>query len=284
MSRPDEIVDWAEGTGAQTSEPANERAGGFPFRYRPPAEQINWMWRTVGRWIRWLDTKANGHVHDGGSTDLSVPKVSFTDHLNYGSNGKMSVDVDTAVTHKIKHAHTSTGEAEFETDRVIAEKMDVSELFQIGASSTTLKNKNPALKAWLQVDGNVQTMNGGMVMSKTLNTDAGALAPLRVEDQGNNLTYIESLSTPRAMGLISSAGNIAKGYKIASATQDSVGVYHVKVTGVTGANAIITATASQWVLPTTLTTTVGSNDTIVVHLFDDSGAPSDCAFSIVVYW
>lgn len=283
MSRPDEIVDWAEDSSAQTSEPSNERAGGFPFRYTPPAEQINWMWRAVGRWIRWLDTKANGHVHDGGASDLSVPKVNFSDHLNYGSNGQMSVDVDTAVTHKIKHAHTGTGEAAFETDRVIAEKMDVSELFQIGASSTVLKNKNPAAKAWLQVDGNVQAMSG-KIMSQTLNTAGGALTPLRIEDATDNLTYVESLSTPRAMGLISSAGNIVNGYKIASATQDSVGVYYVEVAGVTGANAIITATASQWIYPITITTTVGSNDTIVVRLFDDSGAPEDGAFSIVVYW
>ncbi len=62
MSKPTEIVDWAEGAGAQTSEPVNERAGGFPFRYVPPAEQVNWMWRAVGRWINWLQNKADNHV------------------------------------------------------------------------------------------------------------------------------------------------------------------------------------------------------------------------------
>lgn len=54
MQKPNEDMDWAEAPGAQTSEPVNERAAGFPYRYVLPSEQINWLWRAVGRWIAWL--------------------------------------------------------------------------------------------------------------------------------------------------------------------------------------------------------------------------------------
>lgn len=121
MSRPDENVDWAEGTGAQVSEPANERAGGFPFRYVPPAEQINWMWRAVGRWVRWLRDKSDNHVHDGEGGDLSAPKVELAEHIEYGTYGKLTVEKDTESEHVIRHTRENGGmQTTFRTGRVHA--------------------------------------------------------------------------------------------------------------------------------------------------------------------
>ncbi len=285
MSRPDENVDWAEGAGAQVSEPANERAGGFPFRYVPPAEQINWMWRAVGRWIRWLHLKLNNHVHDGGSGEMSSLKVDFNDHIDYGLHGELSIVTDTEETHEIQHRHSHgvAGECVFSTDTVKAETVELYEIIQT-SSLVVVKNKNPANRSWLQVDGTIQASNDGKVLTKTLNTDSPANIPLRVEDVSENLTHIESLSTPRAMALISAPGGIVRGYKVTSATQDSAGVYHVTVPGITGADAIVLATAAQWIFPISITTTVGSGDLLIVRTFDDTGAAADCAFSLVIYW
>lgn len=54
MSRPTEEIEWAEGASAQVDEPDALRPSGFPFGFVPAAQQINWMWRTVGRWVKWL--------------------------------------------------------------------------------------------------------------------------------------------------------------------------------------------------------------------------------------
>ncbi len=97
MSRPNEIVEWAEDSSAQTSEPTNERAGGFPFRYTPPAEQINWMWRAVGRWITWLHLQVRTFQHlDDFVAQAQPGEIALIN--NYDPNKRPGESISSVVT------------------------------------------------------------------------------------------------------------------------------------------------------------------------------------------
>ncbi|RAL23042.1 hypothetical protein DL240_09150 [Lujinxingia litoralis] len=116
MNRPTEEIEWAEDPGAEVDEPDALRPSGFPFGFVPAAQQINWMWRTVGRWVKWLANKSDNHVHDGGSGELSAPKVNLKEHINWGEGGEFKVTLDRDSidrVHEITHRCTDINPSSF---------------------------------------------------------------------------------------------------------------------------------------------------------------------------
>jgi hypothetical protein len=99
--KPEESPTWAENgppVALGSSEPVQPSAlvtdKGYGFKQPLPHNEFNWFGRTVMRWIRWLISKVDNHVHDGGSDPKSVAKVDVSDHLNWGTNGRIEIVQD----------------------------------------------------------------------------------------------------------------------------------------------------------------------------------------------
>lgn len=91
MSKPTEEIEWAEGASAEVEEPDALRPGGFPFGFVPAAQQINWMWRTVGRWVKWAENKID--TLDITTTELSkvTPKAWLkVNRASVGGGGQIA--------------------------------------------------------------------------------------------------------------------------------------------------------------------------------------------------
>jgi len=130
--KPTDDVEWAEGGGALVDEPDDFRASGWPFGVVPPANHANWLQRSAGRWIKWLASKVDEHVHDGGTEPESVAKVDLTDHVDYGDFGEIEVTQDNnnlgarAVVHEITHRFIGSepsGVARFITDQLLPDEL-----------------------------------------------------------------------------------------------------------------------------------------------------------------
>lgn len=292
-TKPTETPNWATDHTVNTSmetggvpnavvrPPAAKIQAGWQHSEAPPFSFFNWLAKLTGQWIEWLQDFGKTHVHDGGATDKSATKVNFTDHLDYGTHGNLAVITDSGATHKIKHTHSGAGVAELETFKLVAEQIETSEIFQIGASSTTLKNKNPALPAWLQVDGPVQSMGASAaVLTPVINTNSvGALDVIDVLD---NPAFINSASTPVAMGVISS-GTVIKGHGIVSASESVAGTTIVTLSAPIGGETPVILVTIEDSSDIRATFETGAGNTISVFTRREDGTPNTSRFSIVVF-
>jgi len=81
---------------------------GYGNRQQLPHVQFNWLMRAIMRWIQWLVSKVDGHVHDGGPSAGSVSKVNATNHLDWGANGTFGTTANTPSLHEITHGGSAT--------------------------------------------------------------------------------------------------------------------------------------------------------------------------------
>lgn len=86
--KPVEEVEWAEvgtpaapGSNPPEAPTSGRRGTGYGFQEILPHEIFNYLLRAVGRWIRWLESKVDNHVHDGGTDPGSVAKIDIEDHI-----------------------------------------------------------------------------------------------------------------------------------------------------------------------------------------------------------
>lgn len=147
-TRPTESPEWAEGTPpaiAGTNPPtdpgAGRRSSGYGFEERLPHESFNWVIRTLGRWIGWLEEKVDDHVHDGGVTEASVAKVDLENHINYGQFAAVSVTRDEdnppgsgGAGHEIRYTFTGSedGRAVLRPDVIRADATEIPMVWNDG--------------------------------------------------------------------------------------------------------------------------------------------------------
>lgn len=77
MTKPTETPEFAESADpADVTEPvAGRTANGYLYQDPLPHDEHNWLLRQLFRWVTWFNTFDQTHIHDGGSTDISAPKV-----------------------------------------------------------------------------------------------------------------------------------------------------------------------------------------------------------------
>lgn len=77
MTKPTETPEFAESADpADVTEPvAGRTANGYLYQDPLPHDEHNWLLRQLFRWATWFNTFDQTHIHDGGSTDISAPKV-----------------------------------------------------------------------------------------------------------------------------------------------------------------------------------------------------------------
>lgn len=101
MAKPTEDYTWAESANpGDVIEPALKRPSGYQFEDELPHQDFNWLFRTGGRWIHWLQKQF------GPNKELTLDS----------SNGSLKVTQDTADLHVVQHDHYTTGNAILRTD------------------------------------------------------------------------------------------------------------------------------------------------------------------------
>ena len=75
-TKPTDLPEWATDPGAdKTAPPTAKQEGGWLPLEKPPHQWFNWFFNLVYQWIAFLQDYAANHVHDGGASDLSAPKI-----------------------------------------------------------------------------------------------------------------------------------------------------------------------------------------------------------------
>jgi hypothetical protein len=232
---------WAEnGPSTYNSEsedpikPTDQLVTGYGKQEPLPHAQFNWLFRSVMRWITWLVSKVDSHVHDGLGTDASAPKVNASQHLDWGTNGRVSVTTDTNSVHEITHGSTSGGAT---TKRIITGQLHApthvrTPTIQANGQGTTaavnVRDTNGAhgfldsaiVKStnYLQTPTIRNTASGGTInvrdsnlgtttlnvntlsLSRITGTTSGAIIQFRDSGNNNNRSFIDAINVPIAIG------------------------------------------------------------------------------------
>jgi hypothetical protein len=130
---------WAEGpistiAGTEVPRKPNQINSGYGNQEPLPHAEFNWLFRSVMRWIKWLVSKVDFHVHDGGATDASVPKVKASQHLDWGINGTVNVTTDTASLHAIAHEGSAS------TKRIVTGQLRAATIQATGTGAAATVN------------------------------------------------------------------------------------------------------------------------------------------------
>jgi len=179
MAKPAKLPVWATDAAADVEEPpAAKKLVGW-LKEKPPHQWFNWWQELVHDWCAFVDDYSENHVHDGGATDNSAPKVDLADHIGYGANGKLEVTVDTLGNHEITHTHNEGGGlSQFVADYVKAEFDVLTSKIRPRTSDTVLvRNAADDDDGYIRGKG----LKGGAsdIEMLTANGDAGVLTEAR---------------------------------------------------------------------------------------------------------
>lgn len=321
--RPDEDVQWAEAPGADVQEPAALRPQGWPYGFVPPSAAFNWLQRSVGRWIQWLEAKVDGHVHDGGSDPGSVAKVDVKEHLGWGERGFVEVRNDLPFSHELEHRHKDQTDllagprASYFMDRALARQFgfrdpdghfDEEETALIEYSYIS-----KLLRIYFAGDGAVEvesdlTVDGFLAVLEKLRTNY--IRPqsgfevalegrdpelhedqfkLKVKGTLEVTKRIHSPSTPIALASITSVGVSHHDWGIGSVNKDGEGKYIIYLDPQMSQNRNYHLQATRigegagFIAATVLQEVSGGNAYIKISTFDAAGEPADAPFDIAVY-
>jgi hypothetical protein len=164
--KPTEQITWAEGTPpaiAGTNPPTDPGAGrkgtGYGYGETLPHEHFNWLFRGVIRWINWLVSKVDNHVHDGGTTPASAPKVDIQNHVAWSEQElgfALDVTLDTAGFHVISHVGGGPTSKSIISDVLEARSYINTPAINPGAGTTvsiTGLDSPRVIPAWARVTG-----------------------------------------------------------------------------------------------------------------------------------
>jgi hypothetical protein len=119
--KPSDLPEWASGAEADITEPSSgKKSLGWVLGEFPPHNVFNWIQNLFYQWIAFLQNYSANHRHDGGSSDLSAPKINPTDHIDWGDNGEVEVVTDTVSEHIIEHRPVGTASTKFSSNVIIA--------------------------------------------------------------------------------------------------------------------------------------------------------------------
>jgi hypothetical protein len=204
---------WAESNNKPAAEgsdlpekPSDEfLADGYGNRNVLPHAQFNWLIRSMMRWIRWLVSKVDGHVHDGGTSAGSVAKVNANDHLDWGTGGFLTVTTASNV-HIITHGGTAN------TRRIVAQQLQASTIRSVGQGETasvtirdsggsngflnspilqtdTIRRNAPgagAINVRASDGANSTTLNVATLQTGTIQRNAAGAGTINVRDSNNS--------------------------------------------------------------------------------------------------
>lgn len=277
--RPDENVEWAESPHAEAEEPEELRLYGWPYGFVPPSAAFNWLQRSVGRWIQWLEAKVDGHVHDGGSEPGSVAKVDVKEHLGWGEQGYLEVTSDTPDVHRVEHHHKNGNPA-------IAEF--VSDILR----ARTLLRFPGGLVRKIPFSGDVEVEldEPGRViwLINKINSEVGAEFGADVSVEG----AVSAKNTARAFVSFDASGTVLSSYGVSSVNRvvNTPGLFSVTLSSsAPSSEDEITAIATVRTLQentagiATVLPELGLNH-ISVMTYDLQGDPAYRPVNLVVYW
>jgi hypothetical protein len=293
-------VTWAEGTPVVPdsqipSKPIDKLAPGYGLQQPLPHAEFNWLFRSVMRWIRWLVSKVDFHVHDGGETDASAPKVKVSQHLDWGTGGSLDV-TSTGTTHEITHAGSAS------TKRIITGQLRAATIQATGTGAAATVNvrdsggNNGLLdSAIIKSTNYLQTPTIRSVGISTIGSDlvVNVRSSANTNNAKLNVHRIESKNAPIAMASVKNNvmdKNIGTGpdyLGFESFSSSSTGVYTLKLNQSVDANDIIvvvTPSSNASVSPPIIALARAlSGNNIFVRTWNLSGTPTNSDFSIVVY-
>ena len=126
---------------------------GYGLQLPLPHTQFNWIVRSIMRWIRWLVSKVDYHVHDGLNNPESVSKIKVNQHLDWGTGGELQVTSTGATLHELTHQGTAG------TKRIITGQL----------RTATIQSQNSGTEAAVNVRDSLG--NNGFLNSPTIQTD-----------------------------------------------------------------------------------------------------------------
>jgi hypothetical protein len=193
---------WAESGNEPEAEnsdlpekPSNEFiADGYGNKNVLPHAQFNWLIRSMMRWIRWLVSKVDGHVHDGGTSAGSVTKVNATNHLDWGANGTFGTTINTNAVHEIEHGGGAT------TKRIVTGQLRTATIQATGTGAAATVNVRDSA-------GNNGLLNSAIIQTGEIRRN-GVGGTINVRDSaGSNNVTLNALNTPIAIGRTKDTSN-----------------------------------------------------------------------------
>lgn len=86
-NRPTDLPEWGTDNAADNTPPPAAKAQlGWLEREKPPFQWFNWFFNLVYRWLAYFDDYTANHVHDGGASDLSAPKIDPNTEVDWSSS------------------------------------------------------------------------------------------------------------------------------------------------------------------------------------------------------
>jgi hypothetical protein len=262
-------VTWAEGPksaieGSEDPRKPDQLSSGYGNQERLPHAEFNWLFRSVMRWISWLVSKVDFHVHDGGMTDASVPKVKASQHLDWGTNGSVSVSTDTGALHEITHGPTSGGAT---TKRIITGQLRAATIQSPGTGTLDAVSIRNANNTSGLLDAPTIRIN------KILRNAAGGTINVRDQNDANNVTLnVKTLQTDIIKRSATSGAINVRNQDDGNVTMNVNGVQTNAILATTsGANATVTFydssgnTNGKISVPTISTSRIESTDALVVE-------------------
>jgi len=221
QQKPNENASWAEegppsslGSSLPVQPSDNFIQKGYGFKQPLPHNEFNWLFRTVMRWIRWLVSKVDFHVHDGGNDPKSVAKVNANDHLDWGINGSLIVTVDNEFEHGITHAGSAPNRS-IVTGELTANQRVVTQTIESPGTSVNV----------MDADGQPGLIDAAIVRCNVIRSkDDDGTINLRDKSSNNTVTLdVKNLNTSTIkLDKIISKDDFIKRIKVESPSQSEV--------------------------------------------------------------
>ncbi len=248
--KPASQPQWADGGSAQITEPSSGKKTLGWVKEKPSFAFFNWFWNLVYQWIAWAKKYGEEHVHDGGSTDWSAPKISLLSHIDWGDNGEMEVIDDTVSVHEVEHNHTGAGVAKFNTDvlgltyarfgKTTGEQFDLQDLSGLAGARAP---------QFIGVDGDPTAVYASAFRPALSNSPGGDMGTLAAEDTalylGNLAKVVGKFNFTESGGTVSNSP--IKRYNIPGNWVTSgapAGTYLLTVSSAGSVDGVVTVGAS----------------------------------------
>jgi hypothetical protein len=218
---------WAESNNVPAAEgsdlpekPSNAfLADGYGNKDVLPHAQFNWLIRSMMRWIRWLVSKVDGHVHDGGSSPGSVAKVNATNlagqinHLDWGANGTFGTTTNSASVHEITHGGGAA------TRRIVTGQLHAPT--HVRTATIQSNGTGPASPVNIRdSDGSNGLLNSAIVQTNEIRRTAAG-GTINVRDSGGNNTTLNVNRVTQETSTIYVAGT-TQGLKLETDATDGL--------------------------------------------------------------
>src|SRR5690554_3518136 len=261
-AKPTDLPEWATDPGADIEEPPpGKKATGWAPLEKPPHQWFNWFFGLVFRWCAFVNDYSANHKHDGGTSDLSAPKINPNAEIDW-STPVTGQDVTIGGTEIIG----AVGSLGIDTTRTIRAVTSGSVFSRIEPNGTgTFSEK-------LQV---------GYPIKATIHGDTG---------------LVDAPNTPKIVTEVTKGGGLGSySVGVSAIGSPNSGEYQIHPTEpLTSSACVILASIrrvagdpilDQNVIILTGTTPDGSGGYYpTIQMFDQQGLPAEVALNVTVYY